>query len=432
LNIILGLLLVLINLYVLTRSSDKGIKLYVILTMISPVTIVLGVSLSYDYLFLPFVLIWAFQRYGINLKRVPLTTLLLAFYYVWLLVITTVTAIFDATATVEGISLIGTFKYVFLYALLSNEVSVREEFNNILRTVIFVNCIVMLIEYILLMIYPDRDVISLCIRLFTTSGSEGSLKAMYKFGEMGRLYGTFPSSAFPATLSIVGLGIFINEYSISRSWKSIAGILGSVVIGFASSSKRFFLGAVLVVGLYFVLKPFFRTDKQASPLMRTYSKLPILIVAVSGAIYYLYTTLKDSLVIDYYLDYLINFRLLDSLSTRFGNNGVVNSMIPVIKNNLFTGVGEVSYSGIAVTDSFFFVTLYKSGIIGLFAFLVLFIVLFTNAMKARSMNAILVLAVVIFEFIISTEFFSPMGILFVAYVTNVVSHKEKKMVFCPR
>lgn len=426
-NILLGIALVVVNAIVLNRNSDKGIELFVILSLVAPVSKLGSTSIYYNYLFLPVLLWWAFKNRYFNVRVVDKAGFWLFVYWLVVLVSTVLSVLAGVSNKVNIFSIIGTLRYILIFLILCKEQVIKDRFNEIMSIVLIINLVAMMIEWVLLQIYSYDTVIKIWLKLYATSGSSGSLSSQLNFGAVGRLNGTFSSSAFISTLSVIGLAFFVTEYRIKRSSKDIFMLVVSLFCGIASSSKRFFLGGILVVVLSYLYGLVF--NKELKERIRGNDwKFPLVIIVLLSFFLIFYNFFRDYLAVDYYMKYLLEGKFAKSFSSRFGESGVVNSMKDNIKNNLIIGVGEVFIPNVDVTDSSFYTTLYFSGIIGLITIVLFFLELMKRVVREKSLYKALILSVMMFEFIISTEFFSHLGILMLAYVGTNTMYTRKNTV----
>lgn len=273
--------------------------------------------------------------------------------------------------------------------------------------------------YLVNMIGPVSTM-TLWEHLWGTTGGEGIRVAEAE--EMGvfRLYGTFTTSAFPATLSMVGIALFWSEMRTKNTWLSFFSLIASLLCGIGATSKRFFLGGTLFFLISFFLTMMLRNKNRHNGISKT--GLLICVVAVLAPV--LYAGLKDILAIDAYMEYLIKGDLSGSMDTRFGDEGVVNSMIPYIHKYFLTGVGEVIIPNVVVTDSYFYILLYKSGLIGLVFFIFFFLRIIIRVVHLRIITCYIVLGVIILEFFISTEFISDLGLFFESFILYCCSMRN--------
>lgn len=417
----LGLIIAIFNYIVLLKNEEKGLILFSILFVTCPVTIIGSISLYYSYLFLPFLIIWAFTHPQHYYER-PMFVLGPLLIYFCLTVFATAFSSINSIGKVNYFSFIGIMRYLIILAILSTRKYFQKNFIKILKYIILINVFAITIELILVRIWPYDSVVQLWLKLYGTLGNSGSLDSIMEFGSLGRLQGTFASSAFPGTLSYVGIGMFLLNYFKERKWSSIFMILCSIYIGFASASKRFFLGAVVVVAICMIIKLLWGKNLHYD------YKIGVLLGSSFIAIIYLYGSLSENLGIEYYADYLLRADFIGSTKTRFGEDGVVNSMIPYIEKYWLLGLGEIIIDNVLVTDSAFYITLFSTGILGMLAFIIMFLNLIIRAISIKNIYVGIILYTILFEYIISNEFFSSLGIFFLAFVTATCNHRKHRSV----
>lgn len=417
----LGLIIAIINYIVLLKNEEKGLILFSVLFVTCPVTIIGSISLYYSYLFLPFLIIWAITHPQNYYDR-PMFVLGPLMIYFCITMLATAFSSINSIGKVNYFSFIGILRYLIILAILSTRKHFQQNFIKILKCIVLINVFAITIELLLLQIWTYDSVVQLWLKLYGTLGNRGSLDSIMEFGSLGRLQGTFASSAFPGTLSYVGIGMFLLNYFKERKWSSIFMILCSIYIGFASASKRFFLGAVVIVAICMIIKLLWGKNLHSD------YKFGILLGVAFIAVSYLYVTLSENLGIEYYADYLLRGDFIGSTETRFGEDGVVNSMIPYIEKYWFFGLGETIIENVLVTDSAFYITLFSTGILGMIAFIVMFVNLIIRALSIKNVYVYIILYTIMFEYIISNEFFSSLGIFFLAFATATCNHRKHRSV----
>lgn len=419
-SIFLGVSIALFNFILLCKNRDKGIILYCILLAVCPVSIIGSTSLVYSYVSLPFLIFWYFLYKGYEVKQFDVLFLLILIYILTIFA-TVYSSSLGIASEINYISFVGSLKYILIFLVLSRQNVLRERFVIILGAIIIINVCALTLEFMLIQIWSPSQVVELWLRLYGTIGTSGSLNAVMEFGQVGRLHGTFASSAFPGTLSMLGIGVYLMRYFKYRDWTSILMLVASLYCGLCSASKRFFLGAVAMVLVCLFLKIMWIKATKLD------LKLPLIIVLFVFITISLYSVLGEYLNLDYYLQYLLEGNFGGSLDTRFGEKGVVNSMRPYIEEYGITGLGDIHIRSVLITDSQFYVSIFKSGYLGLMLHFFIFIRLSSKIYKKKEVIAMVVLFDVIFEFFISTEFYSQLGLLFLAYVSSV-SLKRKMLI----
>ena len=114
---------------------------------------------------------------------------------------------------------------------------------------------------------------------------------------------------------MLGIGVFTIKYFMDLKWNSILMVLCSLFVGLCSSSKRFFLGGVAVLVLCLFIRLFWIHSSK------TDYKLPMVVALMAFIMVVLYNLLGDVLYLDYYLQFLIEGNVGESLETRFGEDG---------------------------------------------------------------------------------------------------------------
>lgn len=422
---ILGLLISVVNYLLLCKNTQKGVVLYCVLLVVCPVTIIGSISIFYSYLSLPFLILWYLRHKRKGVKAIKYIAPLVVLW-IWELIATGFSVSIGIVDSVNYFGFIGTIRNIIILLILSKQVDLKEHFITILGAIILINCCAITLELALLQVWSYDAVINTWMSYYGTLGNTGSLEHMLELGTVGRLHGTFASSAFLGTLSVIGIGCFLMRYFERKQWSDILMMVASLYCGLGSASKRFFLGSVLIVAICILLRFFWKKRSEKS----FDYKFPVFVFTVVATLSVLYSFLNEYLTLDYYLDYLIKGNISGSMDTRFGKEeGIVNSMLPYIKEYWYVGLGEVTIKNVLITDSEFYVTLFKAGIIGLLCFIFFWGRLFRSVMLLKDGYVGIVLAWSMFEFIISTEFSSNLGVLLVGFVLASVCIKRNIVVY---
>lgn len=419
----LGFLCLGINAITLCKNRDKGIVLYCILCMTAPVATIFGISLKYEIVSLPILFYIAISR---NAGKVKFNTghIIWIMWYIWFFIITLLSPYSLLSGSkIEWISIIGFARGIIIYWVLSYEEIVRNKFISIIKYTIYINLIAVILQFILLRIYSDMFVINLLLQLYGTVGNAGALTVSANIGSLGgRYYGAFSSPSFLGTFSILGMIVFFDKWQNSRKFVDFFHFAMATVLGIATSTKRFYLGIVAVPIYYIFVKIYVKKGCikiNANWLLKSF--LVVIVACVLFVVIALNFVSESTL--KYYSSFLLEGKFLQSFETRFGSTGAVNSMRETIRNNLFTGVGMISVPGVNIIDSQFYATLYTSGIIGLFIMIAFWGWNFKRIRKEKSVIKFLVFGISLFEFFISTEFYSSLGIFLLSSLAagNIIS-----------
>lgn len=414
-NIFIGIIISLYNYRLLHRSQNLGMILFCILYVCSPVYYLGNIQLSYGYVFLPFLLLW-YYRYGTKDNKVGF--ILIPLICITLIVIVSSfisIGLYGINGNIQWFSIIGTIRCLITLYILAKSNILRKNFFRIIKCIILINVFAMSLELYLFLTIGPIETMRHWEELYGTLGNTGSIEQSIESGTYGRLHGTFLTSAFPGTLSMTGIGLFLIKYFKDRTWGSFFMILASVYIGLCSSSKRFFLGATFIVLFCILIK---KVCMRKRKIEYDY-KLPLVIFIFIILLTLSYEYLNEFLALDYYAEYLTSGNFSSSLDSRFSkNNGVVNSMIPYIRHYWLTGVGDIEIKNVNVTDSEFYCALFKSGICSIVLYFLIFIQLFILCISKRDVFSSIILFVIFFEFFISTEFYSHLGIIFLSFVIS--------------
>ena len=409
-SVYLSVLIAICNYYLLNKRENIGIVVFAILSIICPRTNLIGMHLSYSYIFIPFLLVWCIiKKKNVRFKTRYTTPILLCL--LWTVIISFVNSI-TRGYPVNYLSLIGTYKAILVCAILSQTRAIKENYLLIFRFIIIANVCVMVIELYLLQTLGAVGMMQIVEDLWGTTGGDGiRVDEAENFGVF-RLFGTFATSAYPAILSMIGMTIFWNELRRTNSNIALVSFLCSILCGLGSCSKRFFLGGVLFIVLNLVFNMIFKEKSYTKSNSKTISVIVLLWVALPTV----FVFLNDYLALDHYMEFLTNGDIIASTETRFGDDGIVNSMIPVIMNNFITGVGDVAIKNVIVTDSMLYVSMYTSGLIGVFFIVISLLMIYRHIINDNNDIKILY-CIILFEFVIGTSFYSDFGVLLLAICT---------------
>lgn len=417
---ILGLLISVVNYLLLCKNTQKGIILYCILLVVCPVTIIGSTSIYYSYLSLPFLILWYFKNRKKQVKAlkyiIPLIIL-----WLWEVIATIYSVSFGIADSINYYGFIGTARNILILLILAKQIELKENFITIFGAIILINCFAITLELTLLQIWSYDSVINTWMYYYGTLGNTGSLEHMLEMGEVGRLHGTFASSAFLGTLSVIGIGCFLMRYFERKQWIDIIMVVASLYCGLGSASKRFFLGGAVIVIVSLIIRFLWKRKKE-----RSFDyKLPVFIISVIVSLSVLYSFLNEFLTLDYYLDYLLTGNLSGSMDSRFGKDeGIVNSMIPYIQRYWLIGLGEITIKNVLITDSELYVTLFKAGVIGLLCYIIFWLRIFRRVMMLRNSYVAIVLVWSMFEFVISTGFSTNLGVMLLSYILASICCKK--------
>ncbi len=421
----LGLICLFLNIIVLLRDRDRGIILYCILVMTAPVTVLFGYSIKYDIVSLPLLLYILLTKRS---RKICFASahIVWIIWFIWLLMITMISPYLRIPGSkIEWISIIGLARYFFVYFILTDEKIIQMKFVSIMRYITYINIIAVALQYCFSRIFSGKWVLDLMLQLYGTIGNSGALSADAAVGKLTRYYGTFSSTSLLGTFSILGMVLFFVELWKKTSWVNILSFVFAAILGVASSTKRFYLGIVAMSIYYIAIVIYLRKGRiviNINKMAKILSLMSVTCVLLIG----FSTYFIDSSVVKYYSSFLLQGKFIQAFETRFSSTGAVNAMRKTIHEYFITGVGTISTPGIHTTDSQLYVTLYWTGVIGLLLTLILLWKIFLNVVDEKALVKFMVFGVVAFEFIISTQFYSSMGIFFLIYLTGGLNLKATK------
>jgi len=157
----------------------------------------------------------------------------------------------------------------------------------------------------------------------------------------------------PSTLGFICLVLISIALSIKNYIMRFPIICVALFAGIITYSKVFILGLFIVLFLYtyiFNRKYFF-------------TKTLTLIFFIALSFIYIDLTLNDKF--SFVLDVIVNGGIDGILNTRFGENGILNQQIDILKNTYFLGIGSDLSLGIEKTDSLFLTLIILCGFPGL-------------------------------------------------------------------
>jgi len=423
-NGLIGITVLFYNWYVINRNRERGIVLYCVLALVLPVSYIFGVPVDYELLSFPVIVLLLLSkssgRISVRYEYIAWTC-----WFIWMFIITVSSLLLmGKDAEIGWLSILGFLRCIIIITFLYKEPSFRKKFADIIRIVIFINVIAVTLELVLALLISDAYVIETRAQLYGTLGNAGALLGYVSSGRLDRFFGTFESSAFLGILSILGIFILGNEYGKGKTKArkiDFVAIIGSVYLGVMCSSKRFYLGIVAMSLFYFFVRS--RLSHTKPKISRgAISRTVLLIVSGLVAFFVFYSYIKDRVAGAYYLGLLLKGRFMESLSSRFGENGAVSAMRNIIESYPITGVGNISINGVNITDSMLYVVLYMTGRIGLFFMAIFFVLLLRHVVRQKNIIGYIVYAVVLFEFVISTAFYSTLGIILLAYALSGTSN----------
>ena len=245
------------------KNTQKGVILYCILLVVCPVAIIGSTSVFYSYLSLPFLILWYLQNRKKNIKSLKYV-IPLVIVWIWEIIATVFSVSFGIADSVNYYGFVGIVRNIIVLLILAKQIDLKENFVTILGAIILINCLAITLELALLQIWSYDTVITTWMSYYGTLGNTGSLEHMLEQGTVGRLHGTFASSAFLGTLSVIGIGCFLMRYFERKQWSDIFMMVASLYCGLGSASKRFFLGSVLIVAICILLRIVWKKKKERS------------------------------------------------------------------------------------------------------------------------------------------------------------------------
>lgn len=312
------------------------------------------------------------------------------------------------------ISLLGTLKPVVAIVLIDSlghrkELDRSDVVLRAIKIVTVVNLAAILAQYVL----PQQS-FSLFSSLYSSNSSTyysqdtnvWGLGGFYQ-GKYTRYFGVFENPMAMGCFCSLALCFFIPKFLASEKVKKSDIIYAIILIasGISSATKTFVFSLPLILILTLVYSNWLSMEnRRGGKISAKVLMSGLLTMIVFGAVIIFYDDLYKliyafSPMIAHYFSYLSN--PLSALATRFGSvetnsPGLLAATLQVIRDNPIIGVGPVSILGEPIGDSSYIVMLHNAGLVGFTALVVYIIYLVSLVRRKGSVDAMLLLSLVVF------------------------------------
>jgi hypothetical protein len=410
---ILGIMIVLINGLIGFVNREKGLQLYIILSIICPVTIIYGMRVSYEILFF-FPMLFLFMMSGVK-THIKKQTVYLTIYLL-LFIVATLFSNLLYEPTNELMSIFGIFRMIVLYHMFTSSRNFKESYVVILRVCLYANVIAMILQLIL------PNALDIFYGLYGKD-SATAIAGLYSVGRFTRLTGTFNNSAPAAFFFLVVFATYLVEYSKENNYRNLSILILALLCGFATSTKTFLVGLPILLIANIILSFTFKRKEHLGKRKPIDYKKPILVItAVISVILFLKYT-EGILYTTYYIN---NLSFTTIFSTRYGSDsGNLVDTVRVFKENWLLGVGATTVMDEFVGDSLYVTLLHNTGILG-FSIITIFVLglIKQSVTKTNRLNLLLIMSILMCGTAVPT-IFNFFGILTLAFVTINRTNADK-------
>jgi len=370
--------------------------------------------------FFPVILFYFFSKR----KQIifPRTYILLIAYFVLLAVSSIISTLINSVS-INIIGLFAAFRLLVLVLLATNVSLYDEEYIvQLLFCLVLVNFIVSIIQ----MLIPSS--VHLFYMLYWKP-SMTPLKDALELGRFSRAMGTFGTPTILGALSLLTFSIFFFKLVYLKvNFKYLTGLLMSVGTGLMALSKIFVIGVPIV--LFGALITYLLTKKNFVFRIKLNWKVIAIIILIPCVAMVVINLLNGlSMPVEWYLNYAL--KPFEAFSTRYSStNGNLIPVLNFIGDHFLIGVGETVVGNIFLGDSSYIVILYSTGIIGLFLFVFIWVVImYTGLLRGRkSYTHLFTLFVLLLIFTGANIHAAPLGILAFIYAAYPLSVLDKSLV----
>jgi len=405
-NAIIGITIVLINVLIGLVNIERGLKLYIILSIICPVIDILGMSISYEIMFF-FPMLLLFMMTG-SKGRIKKQGKYLIAYFVIFIVATLMSNLLHEASN-ELVSIFGIGRMVILYLMFTAKTNLKEFYAGILQVCLYANVVCMLLQITM----PNA------LNIFYELYAKESATAIGGFSIVGRftrLTGSFNNSAPAGFFFLIVLATYLVEYSKENTVKNMSVLVMAILCGLATATKTFLIGMPILLIANVALSIVFKNrERLGKRKMVDLKKLILIMATVIGIVLFF----KYTEGILYTNNYIENLSISNIFSSRYSSEAGGNLVytMSVFKENWLLGVGATTLIGEFVGDSLYVTLLHNTGILGFLLITVVIIgLLKENIINSNRQNLLLILSVLMCGFAVPTVF-NFFGILTLAFVT---------------
>lgn len=364
------------------KSFEKAIIFYLIVAMISPNLNLGGISISYEILGFPLILV----HYIIITKKIPIPIDTIGIPFTIYSALIIVISLISVVIFSNGIPIAGMFAFVRYTMIFQMERREKASCwvdlsDKVLSVTLFVN-----VTFSIIQILVPRSV-----NLFVNLYGKASNAVLYRIQAMGyfsRAVGTFGSPTLLGPFALICFSFyFAMLFTKNRNSNVYIKLLFSLVIGALSLSKAFIIGVPIMTALILFSV---RKRLQLRNIVRFFLLiLTILLIVHFGYTFLIQNTAINSKVIEYYFGMVNN--PIKAFQTRYSGEGNLQDAFAVFINNPIFGVGLNSVKGEFIGDSTYVQLLHNTGIIGLFVMIIFFIGVIKSYHRRRDEIAFVVI-----------------------------------------
>lgn len=370
------------------KDYKKSVLIYVIGTFISPVLKMGAIELSFDIICFPLLLLFFLfdRKMKIRFSMGNGTSFLP--YLLIYLVLTLFGSIFYgggiSVATIYAILRFILVLHIIQHAWQGEMVQFLDK---VLSWVVLLNVVCSVLQMTNM----------LSVEFFYDLYYKSSMKPLLNQLELGyfnRAYGTTGSPVILGGISALCYAFYIGTYvsPLYNIRRNILKLLGCALCGLLALSKTAIIAIPVVSIFILVMCALYFGSSSVKPLLKIFGVFIIGIIAM----FYAVSWMKDNgFAIAYYLEFLKD--PLKALNTRYdGETGNLSVAMDIIKSHPLFGVGHATFDNAFVGDSVYIVLLYQTGVCGLVAYFIPYIVSFTRSIRKK----LLVSSAVLFAFVL--------------------------------
>lgn len=412
---ILPFSLALINSFFFIRDFNKGVVIFFIICFIGPNFILFNHSITYELFFGLFLIVAFLMWMKNNTIRISAIHILLLLYFL-ILVISTAISINKYYVSTELIALLGTGR-IILFIVILTQFSIRD--NKTVEKIIFPVLIVNVFFSFIQIIFPSS------IKVFAhLYGKESLIPLLYyaDIGFLNRAVGSFGSPINLGAFALLCLAYFWGKILAGYKTKiNMVGLCLSIICGLLSCTKTFLFGSPIIIICGFLVS-LLLGERIKMPRIK---QVLFFLLFTSGAILiggWTYSfAIARGIPLNYYFGLLS--KPLQAFNSRYNTEeGILSLTRFVIEENPIMGVGKTIPFGEFIGDSFYFVLIHDTGILGTIIFGLIFIVAVVYVVKQKSLSKILMLLVLVLSGFAFDPIFNLFGVITFAYL-----HQSKKI-----
>lgn len=369
-------------LLVLRRPRD-GVLAYVLLAMLLPHPSVAGVTVAYEILALPAVLLAALVKRP--RLRFPKFHLMLG-AFLCLVLLASIVGTTAYGTEFDAIRFQGLVRFLVLLGLF-RELLDREGIERTLLIVVAVNAAVGFAQLVL----PGSAQWT-----YDLYGRESQVVLeRYSIDDaIPRASGTFSSPVILGCVALTALAIAWARMISGAAGRHARLLLAAGLAGIASLTKSFLLGAPLILAGGFAVLALSGGRRVRFRPRAVLLGVAATAVAIGAAVWAALYLDDLGLNVGYYASYLVN--PTDALATRYGAGGMLETTMDVVRRNPLIGVGVTKVRGEFLGDSSYILLLHSTGALGVaLAFVALTLVVRHVVVTGRRADLLVVAALLV-------------------------------------